>query len=124
VLGAVRDLHLLELVTETLRATLNDIAAVAPKWLRDMADSAWFERYAQRAEDWRLPGGGKGKREAYAQQVGTDGFALLDALAMRRHHALRAKCRWWRRCARSGKRISNAIPAARHAGVTVLNCRR
>lgn len=31
VLGAVRDLHLLELVTETLRATLNDLAAVAPK---------------------------------------------------------------------------------------------
>jgi transposase len=26
VLGAVRDLHLLELVTETLRATLNDLA--------------------------------------------------------------------------------------------------
>jgi transposase len=80
VLGAVRDLHLLELVTETLRATLNDIAAVAPKWLRGVANPAWFERYAQRAENWRLPGGSKEKREAYARQVGTDGFALLDAL--------------------------------------------
>ena len=64
VLGAVRDLHLLELVTETLRATLNDLAAVTPKWLRDVADPAWFERYAQRAENWRLPGGSKEKREA------------------------------------------------------------
>ena len=81
VLGAVRDLHLLELVTETLRAALNELATVAPRWLRGVAEPAWFDRYARRAEDWRLPGGSKDKRAAYAQQVGTDGFALLDALA-------------------------------------------
>jgi transposase len=80
VLGAVRDLHLLELVTETLRATLNDLACVAPKWLRGVAQPDWFDRYAKRAEDWRLPGGSKERRAAYAQQVGTDGFALLDAV--------------------------------------------
>lgn len=33
VLAAVHDLHLCELVGETLRATLNDLAAVAPEWL-------------------------------------------------------------------------------------------
>jgi transposase len=80
VLGAVRDLHLLELVTETMRAVLNGLAAVAPEWLCGVAHPAWFERYARRAEDWRLPGGSKEKRAAYAQQVGADGFALLDAL--------------------------------------------
>ena len=80
VLGAVRDLHLLELVTETMRAALNELAAVAPRWLRGVAEPAWFERYARRAEDWRLPGGSKQERAAYAEQVGTDGFALLDAL--------------------------------------------
>lgn len=80
VLGAVRDLHLLELVTETLRAALNELATVAPDWLRGVAEPAWFERYARRAEDWRLPGGSKQARALYAQQVGTDGFALLDAL--------------------------------------------
>jgi transposase len=81
VLGAIRGLHLLELVTETLRATLNDpAAAVSPKWLRGVADPAWFERYAQRAKNWRLPGGTKERRDVYARQVGTDGFALLDAL--------------------------------------------
>lgn len=80
VLGAVRDLHLLELVTETLRAALNELATVAPRWLRDVAAPQWFDRYARRAEDWRLPGGSKNKREAYAQQVGLDGFALLDAI--------------------------------------------
>jgi transposase len=80
VLGAVRDLHLLELVTETMRAALNELATVAPRWLLGVAEPAWFERYVQRAEDWRLPGGSKQERAAYAQQVGTDGFALLDAL--------------------------------------------
>ena len=79
-LGAVRDLHLLELVTETLRAALNELAAVAPEWLRGVAEPDWFDRYARRAEDWRLPGGSKDKRAAYAQQVGSDGFVLLDAL--------------------------------------------
>jgi transposase len=34
VLAAVRDLHLLELVGETLRAALDDLAAVVPGWLR------------------------------------------------------------------------------------------
>jgi transposase len=29
-----------------------------------VADPDWFKRYAQRAEDWRLPGGSKEKREA------------------------------------------------------------
>jgi transposase len=48
VLGAVRDLHLLELVTETLRAALNELATVAPRWLRRVAEPAWFERYVRR----------------------------------------------------------------------------
>ena len=74
VLGAVRYLHLLELVTETLRAALNELAAVAPEWLCSVAEIDWFDRYARRAEDWRLPGGSKDKRAAYAQQVGVDGF--------------------------------------------------
>ncbi|NMG56037.1 IS1182 family transposase [Aromatoleum aromaticum] len=80
VLGAIRDLHLLELVTETMRATLNEVAAVAPQWLCGIAEPVWFKRYARRAEDWRLPGGSQEKREAFAQQVGADGFALIDAL--------------------------------------------
>jgi transposase len=57
VLGAVHDLHLLELVGETLRATLNDLAAVVPEWVRQVARPSWFERYAHRIEDCRLPKG-------------------------------------------------------------------
>jgi transposase len=79
VLGAVRDLHLLELVGETLRATLDDLAAVVPDWVRALAPPVWFERYAHRVEDCRLPKSQE-KREALALEIGADGFLLLDAL--------------------------------------------
>jgi transposase len=79
VLAAVHDLHLLELAAETLRATLDDLAAVAPDWLRRVAQPVWFERYARRVEDWRLPKS-QAKREALALEVGADGFLLLDSL--------------------------------------------
>src|SRR5215813_4537188 len=79
VLAAVRVLNRLELVAETLRATLNAVATVAPAWLQGMAPLAWYERYGKRIEDSRLPRA-KAEREAYAQTVGEDGFALLDAL--------------------------------------------
>jgi transposase len=79
VLAAVHDLHLLELVAETLRATLDDLAAVVPDWLRKTAQPVWFERYARRIEDYRLPKSQE-KREALALEVGADGFFLLDAL--------------------------------------------
>jgi len=79
VLAAVHDLHLLELVAETLRATLDDLAAAAPDWLRGVARPVWFERYGRRVEDYRLPKR-REDREALALEVGADGFALLEAL--------------------------------------------
>ena len=79
VLAAVRTLNRLELVGETLRAALNAIAVAAPDWLRGIAPPDWHERYDRRVEDMRLPETAL-KREAYAVQVGTDGFVLLDAL--------------------------------------------
>ncbi len=79
VLAPVHDLHLLELVAETLRATLDDIAAIVPDWLRGVARPVWFERYGRRVEDYRLPKR-REEREALALEVGADGFALLDAL--------------------------------------------
>jgi len=79
VLAAIRVMNRLELVAETLRAALNALAAVAPAWLQGMAPLAWYERYGKRIEDTRLPQG-QASRDAYAQMVGEDGFALLDAL--------------------------------------------
>ena len=72
-------LNRLELVAETLRAALNELATRAPAWLQAVAPPEWYARYAKRIEDARLPREPT-KREAYAQTVGEDGFALLDAL--------------------------------------------
>jgi transposase len=79
VLAAIRVLNRLELLGETLRAALNDLATVVPAWLQGMAPPVWYERYGKRIEDTRLPKA-EAAREAYAQQVGEDGFALLEAL--------------------------------------------
>jgi transposase len=79
VLAAIRVMNRLELVAETLRAALNALATVAPAWLQAIAPAAWYERYSKRIEDTRLPQGQE-SRDAYAQMVGEDGFALLDAL--------------------------------------------
>src|SRR5215475_11957665 len=79
VLAAIRVMNRLERGAETLRAALNELATVAPAWLQAMAPLAWYERYGKRIEDTRLPQG-QASRDAYAQMVGEDGFALLDAL--------------------------------------------
>jgi transposase len=103
VLAAVRVLSRLELVAETLRATLNDLATVAPDWLRDLASLEWYERYGKRIEDARLPRE-KTAREAYAQTVGEDGFRVLDAAeapeapeAVRQAPSLATLRRTWQR---------------------------
>jgi transposase len=79
VLAAVRTLNRLESITETLRAALNEVAEAAPEWLKSWVPGGWFERYATRAEEARLPQG-LAARQAYAEQVGADGHHLLDAV--------------------------------------------
>ena len=51
VLAAVRTLNRLERVGETLRATLNELATVAPDWLQGVAPPAWYERYSRPVEE-------------------------------------------------------------------------
>ncbi len=79
VLAAIRVLNRLELVGETMRAALNELATVAPDWLRSVAPTEWYQRYSRRIEDNRLPESDE-KRRAYAQMMGEDGFRLLDLL--------------------------------------------
>jgi transposase len=79
VVAAIRALNRLEGVGETLRAALNDLAIVAPDWLRQQVTADWFERYGTRIEESRLPKG-EAQRYAYAEQIGADGFQLLGAL--------------------------------------------
>jgi len=79
VLAAIRVLNRLELVGETLRHALNSLAVVAPDWLRAQAPPAWFERYAHRMENYRLPETAAA-REALATAIGADGRRLLQAV--------------------------------------------
>lgn len=77
VLGVLRVLNRLELVSETLRAALNAVALAEPEWLRAWAPREWFERYGRRIEESRLPQG-KEDRRRYAALVGADGMQLLE----------------------------------------------
>ena len=79
VLAALRGLNRLERVGEMLRAALNEVAAVAPAWLKAVASAAWYERYGRRVENYRLPKT-EAARLALAAEIGADGQQLLAAL--------------------------------------------
>ena len=78
VLAAVRQLNRLELVGEALRHALEVLATAAPDWLAAWVPEAWFERYARRFPDRRLPAA-QAARAALAAEVGADGRQLLAA---------------------------------------------
>jgi transposase len=69
----------LELVGETLRATLNVLATVAPDCLKEQVSPDWYKRYGDRMEDYRLPKD-KREREALSRRIGDDGFHLLASV--------------------------------------------
>ncbi len=79
VLARVRSLSNLECVGETLRAVLDDVAILAPDWLVKQISPDWLERYSHRVENYRLPKA-ESQRTALAQQIGADGWHLLQAL--------------------------------------------
>jgi transposase len=79
VLSAMRTLNRLELVGETLRASLNELASVAPLWVQALAPLVWYERYSKRFEETRLPKG-LAERQAFGVQIGWDGQTLLEAI--------------------------------------------
>jgi len=79
VLASIAMLNRLECVGETMRHALNVLATAAPDWLEEWVPSVWFERYADRFEEYRLPT----KREdryALAEQIGADGRQLLHRI--------------------------------------------
>lgn len=79
VIASVRELNRLELVGETLHHALNVLVQVDPVWLKGHITPVWFERYSDRFSNYRLPKS-KAKRQALAQQIGQDGWALLGHL--------------------------------------------
>ncbi|GAA2717438.1 hypothetical protein Apa02nite_101420 [Actinoplanes palleronii] len=81
VLAAIRNLNRLELAGETLRATLEALAAAAPDWLTATIDASWAQVYGARIDNLRLPES-QTRRDALMTQYGVDGYHLLDAI----HH--------------------------------------
>ncbi len=79
VLAAIQVLRRLECIGETLRHALDTLARVAPDWLRAWAPAAWYDRYGQRFQAYRLPAG-KEARTALAEAIGADGRQLLTAI--------------------------------------------
>jgi transposase len=79
ILAAVRQLNRVEIVGETMRQALNELAEAAPEWLKSVSPADWFPRYGRRFEQIRLPKT-PAEREALTLQIGQDGVDLLAAL--------------------------------------------
>lgn len=82
VLANIRTLGRYAVVTETLRHALDALAEAAPEWLLAHVTPAWVERYRAHGSEFRLPKGAA-RRKEWIAQTGTDGMALLVALAAR-----------------------------------------
>ncbi|HZG69257.1 MAG TPA: transposase [Herpetosiphonaceae bacterium] len=80
VLAAVRSLHRLENVGETLRHALNRLATVAPTWLRAQLDATWADRYGHRMEQFRFPKA-EAERQILAAEIGADGYRILTVIS-------------------------------------------
>ncbi len=80
VLAKIRALNRLVCVAQTMVYVLSVLAEVAPSWVANHCPVAWVTRYSHRIEHTRLPQGEAARLE-FANQVGGDGWLLLDALA-------------------------------------------
>jgi len=75
VLAAIHQLNRLELVGQTLQHALNAVARQAPEWLQRVAPVVWWDRYAKKLDDYRLPKKESGRR-SLAEVIGQDGWHL------------------------------------------------
>jgi len=79
VLAAVRRLGRVELVAETMRVALEDLARVDEVWLTGVMQPQWADRYGRSARHERQPTGAAAVRQ-YVEAVGADGMSLLRAV--------------------------------------------
>jgi transposase len=77
--ASIRTIKRLECAGETRRSALNDLAVVAPDWVRSQVPAEWHERYDSRIEDYQLPKEAT-RRHAMAEQIGADGWHRLSAI--------------------------------------------
>jgi transposase len=123
VMASIRNMNRSELVGETLRATLNVLAAVDPQWLSSNVATPWYLKYARRFESGGQPRT-KDSINAAAEEVGRDGMALLDNIwSERTPHYLRSlpAVDNLRRCWISQFYFDNGVLRWRHVGAFLLH---
>jgi transposase len=79
VLAKIRALNRTLRVAQSMVYVLNVLSEVAPAWILAHVPAEWVQRYGERLEEERLPKEEQERRQ-YANQVGADGWMLLDAL--------------------------------------------
>jgi transposase len=79
ILAKIRSLNRTLCVAQTMVYVLDVLSEVAPDRIRAHIPVEWVERYGQRLEHERLPKEEE-ERKQYANQVGIDGWLLIDAL--------------------------------------------
>ena len=77
VLAAIRTLNRLECLGEAVAHTLHHLLREAPEWVQAAIPADWWERYATRFDQFRLPATVP-KRQALAEAIGADGRQLLN----------------------------------------------
>jgi transposase len=55
ILAAIQRLNRIELVGQTMQHALNEIARREPAWLKEHTPIKWWDRYAKKLDDYRLP---------------------------------------------------------------------
>jgi hypothetical protein len=75
-MAAARDLTRLELITETIRAALEELAPDAPHLLDGLVDEEWAKRYGRPVRLVSQPS----RPATRLKQAGLDAFALLQSV--------------------------------------------
>lgn len=76
VLAAIRLMNRVELVGETMRRALDELATVAPEWLLARIQPEWGERYSRKIDTHRIRRN-QDRLQALAKTIGRDGHVLL-----------------------------------------------
>jgi transposase len=79
VLASIRNMNRSELAGETIRAALNVLAIVDPRWASVSVPPSWYPKYARRFECGRRAQT-KDEIIAAAEEIGRDGLVLLGAI--------------------------------------------
>ena len=80
VVACVRRLNRIETCGESLRAALEEIAAISPGFVVALLKPGWDTRYGRKVETSRLLSRANASAQTLAEQIGADGQEVLDTI--------------------------------------------